>query len=102
MFLQTKTRTTRSTSKRQSKKIHHPPSPVAQLLSRRLRTPRVRAREAVGTKLPPPATLAKMKKQELFILAAACCISPSSKESASQLAHSILGCYQEKHNTGRA
>eukprot|EP00961_Rhodomonas_salina_P265144 3584085-Rhodomonas_salina.1 len=39
-----------------------------------------------------------MKKQELFILAAACCISPSSKESAWQLARRILACYQEKHN----
>ena len=43
-----------------------------------------------------------MKKQELFVLAAACGISPSSKESASQLARRILSCYPKKNNTRAA
>eukprot|EP00961_Rhodomonas_salina_P059538 799713-Rhodomonas_salina.1 len=43
-----------------------------------------------------------MKKQELFVLSAACGISPSSKESTSQLARCILGCYPEKNNNRTA
>eukprot|EP00961_Rhodomonas_salina_P165590 2231138-Rhodomonas_salina.1 len=43
-----------------------------------------------------------MKKQELFILAAACGISLSSKKSALQLARHILACYPEKNNNRAA